>query len=75
VEEQAAAKATVRATAEATAKARAEDILKVLDAPHLDPADEHRKQVTACTDIARLDRWFDRALTAATVADVFSAEN
>jgi hypothetical protein len=57
------------------ASAKAEDILKVLDARHLDPTDGHRKQVTACSDIAQLDRWFDRALTASTVADVFSTED
>jgi hypothetical protein len=71
MEEQAAAKAGAKAAAETTA----DKILKVLDARHLDPTDEHRKQVTACTDIGQLDRWFDRALVAATVAEVFSTED
>ena len=30
-----------------------------------------REQVSACTDVAQLDQWFDRAVTAATTADVF----
>jgi hypothetical protein len=29
-------------------------------------------RIAACADTATLDRWFDNALTASTVADVFS---
>jgi hypothetical protein len=29
-------------------------------------------RVTSCTDPARLDPWFDRAITADTAADVFA---
>jgi hypothetical protein len=28
--------------------------------------------VTACTDAAQLDLWFDRAITASTAAEVFA---
>lgn len=52
-------------------QAKAEYVLKALDKRGLDLTVEQRAQISACTDIAKLDRWFDRALTAATAADVF----
>jgi hypothetical protein len=57
---------------EGTIRAKAEDILKILDARQLKPTKRQRGQVTAATDLAKLDRWFDRALTAATAAEVFA---
>ena len=51
--------------------AKAEYLLKALDKRGLDLTMEQREQVSACTDVAQLDRWFDRALTVATTADVF----
>jgi len=53
-------------------QAKAEYVLKALDKRGLDLTVEQREQVSACTDLAQLDRWFDRALTAATTADVFN---
>jgi len=53
-------------------QAKAEYVLKALDKRGLDLTAAQREQVSACTDLAQLDRWFDRALTAATTADVFS---
>jgi hypothetical protein len=58
--------------AEGEAKGKAEDVLKLLDARHLAPSQDQRRQVTSCTDTAQLDRWFDRAITAATAAEVFA---
>jgi flagellar biosynthesis/type III secretory pathway protein FliH len=58
--------------AEGAIRAKAEDILKVLDARHLKPTKEQRGQVNAATDLTKLDRWFDRALTAATAAEIFA---
>ena len=55
---------------EGAIRAKAEDILKVLDARLLKPTKEQRGQVNAATDLAQLDRWFDRALTAATAAEI-----
>ena len=57
---------------EGAIRAKAEDILKILDARHLKPTKDQRGQVNAATDLAQLDRWFDRALTAATAAEVFA---
>ena len=51
---------------EGAIRAKAEDILKVLDARLLKPTKDQRGQVNAATDLVQLDRWFDRALTAAT---------
>ena len=54
-----------------TANAKAQDVLKIMDARRLGPTQEQRAQITATADIAQLDDWFDRALTADTAADVF----
>jgi hypothetical protein len=54
------------------AKGKAEAVLKLLDARHLVPSSEQRQQVTSCTDALQLDRWFDRAITAGTAAEVFA---
>jgi hypothetical protein len=57
---------------EGAIRAKAEGALKVLDARDLKPTQDQRGQVDAATDLAQLDRWFDRALTAATAAEVFA---
>ena len=54
------------------AKGKAEAVLKLLDARHLVPSSDQRQQVTSCTDALQLDRWFDRAITAGTAAEVFA---
>lgn len=54
------------------AEGKAEDLVKLLDARGLTLTDEQRQRVGASTDPAQLNRWFDRALTAATVAEVFT---
>ena len=48
-----------------------EKLLKVLDVRGLQPTDAQRAQVVGSADLARLNLWFDRALTAETAADVF----
>jgi len=58
--------------AEGEAKGKAEAVLKILDARHLAPTAEQRRQVASCTDSAQLDLWFDRAITAGTAAEVFA---
>jgi hypothetical protein len=63
---------THEAPLELPIRAKADDILKVLDARLLKPTKDQRGQVNAATDLALLDRWFDRALIAATVAEVFA---
>jgi hypothetical protein len=54
------------------AEGKAEDVLKLLDARGLDLTDDQRQQVSSSTDPAQLDRWFDRAITASTAAEVFA---
>ncbi|MGH3281124.1 MAG: hypothetical protein ACRDNW_18585 [Trebonia sp.] len=51
---------------------KAEAVLRLLDARGLAPTDEQREQVISSTHPAQLDRWFDRAITAATAAEVFT---
>jgi hypothetical protein len=57
---------------EGEARGEAKAVLKVLDARRLAPSPEQRERVMSCTDSVQLDIWFDRALTAATAADVFA---
>jgi hypothetical protein len=57
---------------EGAIRAKAEDILKILNARQLKPTKDQRELVNAATDLAQLDRWFDRALTADTTAEVFA---
>jgi hypothetical protein len=47
------------------------DVLKVLAARGLQPTEAQRAAVEASTDLAQLDAWFERSLTAAIVTDVF----
>jgi hypothetical protein len=54
------------------ARGEAKALLRLLDARGLDLTQEQREQVTSCTDAAQLDRWFDRAITASTAAEVFA---
>jgi hypothetical protein len=49
-----------------------QDLLKVLDLRGLRPTERQRAQVDSSTDFAQLDRWFERSLTAATAAEVFT---
>ncbi len=60
-----------RGREEGAAGARAEDVLKVIDARHLKPAEAQRAKVTASAGLDKLNLWFDRALTAATADEVF----
>jgi flagellar biosynthesis/type III secretory pathway protein FliH len=66
------AEGEAKGKAEGEAKGKAEAVLKLLDARRLAPSKEQRKQVASCTDTAQLDLWFDRAITAATAAEVFA---
>lgn len=48
-----------------------EGMVRLLERRGLEPSAEQRKRLAACTDVAQLQRWFDRAVTAKTVAEVF----
>jgi len=51
-------------------QARAEAVLRILAARGVLVGDEAQQHILACTDMATLDRWFDRALNATTLSDV-----
>jgi hypothetical protein len=56
---------------EGLARAKGEDLLMIMDARDLRPSGAQREQVMACTDLGKLDLWFDRALTADSADEVF----
>ena len=53
------------------AETKAQDVLKAMDVRGLRPSKEQRAKVTATAGLAKLEMWFERALTATTAADVF----
>jgi hypothetical protein len=55
-----------------TASARAQDVLTVLDVRRLNPTKGQRARVVASAGVEQLDRWFKRALTAASAGEVFA---
>jgi hypothetical protein len=59
--------------AEGEAAGRAHALIAVLAARGLDVPDDVRARITACTDLARLDAWLARAVTASSAADVIGA--
>jgi hypothetical protein len=65
------AEGEARGRAEGEARGRAEDILRILAARQVPVPEERALEVRACRDIATLDRWFARAIHAATVEDLF----
>jgi predicted transposase/invertase (TIGR01784 family) len=58
--------------AEGLAKGKREALLRLLARTGLVLTQEERERIATCADVATLDRWFDNALAAKTVADVFS---
>jgi hypothetical protein len=57
--------------AKGAVSAKVTAIMKVLSVRDLHPTKKQLSQLAACTDLATLDRWFDRSLTAASAAEVF----
>jgi predicted transposase/invertase (TIGR01784 family) len=57
--------------AEGVLRGKRAALSRLLERRGLALTDEHRAQIEACTDIATLDRWFDRALDVETAAAVF----
>ena len=52
------------------AEGKAEGVLAVLAARHIEVPDDVRARITACSDLALLDQWLARAATAVSLADV-----
>lgn len=62
-----------RGLAQGVIRGRAEDILRILTARGVHVDEQARQRILNCTDVATLDRWFDKSLHATTVADVLDA--
>ncbi|MEV1176578.1 hypothetical protein [Nonomuraea sp. NPDC049784] len=64
-----------RGRAEGKADGKSEEAVKmlllVLDAGGLDVPEDARARITACTDLAQLETWTTRAVTARTFQDLF----
>jgi hypothetical protein len=58
--------------AEGAIGAKIADVMKVLGVRDLHPTKKQLARMAACTDLATLNRWFDRSLTAANAAEVFA---
>ncbi|WP_309889710.1 hypothetical protein [Archangium sp.] len=56
--------------AEGLAKARADGVLRILAARDVRLDDASRQRILGCTDLATLDRWFERALHAHNLSEV-----
>jgi len=51
-------------------RGRAEDVLRILTARGVPVDEAARQRILSCTDLALLDRWFDRSLNATSLSDV-----
>ena len=58
--------------AEGIAEGEARVLLRLLAAKHLDLSAEQQARVASCTDVAQLERWIDRVITATTATEVFA---
>jgi hypothetical protein len=61
-----------RGEAKGKAEGKAEDLLVILETRGLDVSAEQRARILECKDVAQLDRWLRKAITANTVAELFS---
>ncbi|MGQ0775153.1 MAG: hypothetical protein ACT4NY_12160 [Pseudonocardiales bacterium] len=57
--------------AQGRTEAKAADVLMVLDARGMDVTDKARMRITECSDLDQLDLWLRRAVTVASVAELF----
>ncbi|MGI5217770.1 hypothetical protein [Nocardia sp. CA-290969] len=61
---------------EGRVEGRVEDViektLRLLEARGIDVPGPARKRIQSCLDLEVLDRWFDRAITATDIAEVFA---
>ena len=58
--------------AQGKAEGKAGAVLQLLSVRGVEVPDETRETILGCTDLAQLDAWFERAVTAATVDDLFT---
>ncbi|MFJ7131460.1 hypothetical protein [Streptomyces fungicidicus] len=58
---------------EGRAAGKAEQLLRLMERRGFSPLEETRQRVTTCTDMPLLDLWFDRAIDATTLDEIFAA--
>lgn len=54
------------------ARGMAQALLSVLQRRGLEATEDQRTRIAACTDLAVLERWIDRALDAQSIDDLFT---
>lgn len=57
---------------EGKAEGEARALMRILHRRGLAMTDEQQRQILSCTDLATLDRWLDRALSVASVDELFA---
>lgn len=68
------AEGEARGKVEGKAEGKAESVLRVLAARGIEVPEDTAERVLRCTDSDTLDRWLDRAITAAHVDELFTSE-
>ena len=58
--------------AKGRAQGEAQMLLRIMTARGIAVPEHVRLRVTECTDTAQLEAWFDRAITATTMDEIFS---
>ncbi|MEM9457487.1 MAG: hypothetical protein AAGF11_25130 [Myxococcota bacterium] len=71
IREELIAEGVLKGKAKGKAEGIAQTLQRLLDTRGLALTDELRARVTSCKDEALLQRWFDRAVTAASLTEVF----
>ena len=67
------AKGKAEGKAEGEAKGKVDAVLKILTRRGLTPSADQRRRIIACTDLATLDRWLDRSLSASSVDELLAS--
>jgi hypothetical protein len=57
------------------AEGRAEDVLRILEARRVSVDNNTRQRILSCTDLATLDLWFKRAVTATHISEVLDGSS
>jgi hypothetical protein len=68
------AKAKAEGEAKGRAEGKAEAILRILEARGFEASGADRERILACEDLALLDRWLERSLTAPSVPALFAPD-
>ncbi|MEU9468146.1 hypothetical protein AB0D78_16100 [Streptomyces avermitilis] len=69
------AQGVTQGVAKGLVEAQIKDILKLLDRRGVQVSSFDRSRIRSCDDLDTLSRWFDRAITAASIAEVFEDDS